>query len=282
MSYKNINYGNMQVFSQELKNKYAKKTELNALSARIDTLVNAGGESNVLEGIKVNGTALVIAEKMVDILISAGSANGTITVNGADVAIKGLATLAYKAQVSQSDLDTALLTVINDKAAKADLDATTLRIAAAEGKLTTLIGSVDGDNTKSVRDISAEEVAKIVADAPEAYNTLKEIADWISDHADDASDMNSRINTNKTNVDNLVKLVGTLPKGATSATVVEYVAEAITAIGIGNYAKTTEVTSAINTALSNYYTKTGADSIFVKVTDIETVTDAEMKALLAE
>lgn len=282
MSYKNINYGNMQVFSQELKNKYAKKTELAALSARVDALVTAGGEPNVLEGVKVNGTALAIAEKMVDILIATGSANGTIAVNNVDVAIKGLSALAFKAQVSQDDLDAALLAVINDKAAKADLDAATLRVTAAEGKLTTLIGSVEGDDAKSVRAISAEEVAKIVADAPEAYDTLKEIADWISDHADDASDMNSRINTNKTNIENLTKLVGTLPVGATSTTVVDYIAEAIAAIGIGDYAKTTEVTAAINTALESYYTKTDADSTFVKVADIETVTDEEMKALLAD
>lgn len=282
MSYKNINYDNMQVFSQELKNKYAKKTELAALSARVDALVTAGGEPNVLEGVKVNGTALAIAEKMVDILIATGSANGTVSVNGADVAVKGLAALAYKAQVSQADLDAALLAVINDKAAKADLDAATLRVTAAEGKLTTLIGSVEGDDAKSVRAISAEEVAKIVADAPEAYDTLKEIADWISNHAEDASDMNSRINTNKTNIENLTALVGTLPEGATSTTVVAYIAEAIAAIGIGDYAKTTEVTSAITTALADYYTKTEANSTFVKVADIETVSDAEMKALLAD
>ena len=86
----------------------ATKTELQALSSKIDGLVSAGGEANVLEGVKVNGTALSIAEKMVDILIASGTTNGTISVNNADVAVKGLAALAYKAQVSQSDLDSAL------------------------------------------------------------------------------------------------------------------------------------------------------------------------------
>lgn len=37
----------------------------------------------------MNGTALAIANKMVDILIATGSKNGSISVNGADVAIKG-------------------------------------------------------------------------------------------------------------------------------------------------------------------------------------------------
>ena len=74
------------------------------------------GEPNKLEGVKVNGTALAIAEKMVDILIATGSANGTISVNKVDVAIKGLAALAFKAKVSQTDLDEALAAVLAGKA----------------------------------------------------------------------------------------------------------------------------------------------------------------------
>ena len=74
--------------------------------------------ANVLEGVKVNGTALSIANKMVDILIATGSKNGSISVNGADVAIKGLAALAFKAKVSQSDLDEALAAILEGKADK--------------------------------------------------------------------------------------------------------------------------------------------------------------------
>lgn len=73
------------------------KEVADALAARVDTLENVGSQANVLEGVKVNGTALSIANKMVDILIATGSKNGSISVNGADVAIKGLAALAFKA-----------------------------------------------------------------------------------------------------------------------------------------------------------------------------------------
>ena len=90
-----------------------------ALAARVDTLENVGSQANVLEGVKVNGTALAIANKMVDILIATGSKNGSVSVNGADVAIKGLAALAFKAKVSQSDLDDALAAVLEGKADKA-------------------------------------------------------------------------------------------------------------------------------------------------------------------
>ena len=40
------------------------------------------------------------------------------------------------------------------------------------------------------------KIAKIVAEAPENLDTLKEIADWISSHADDAAAMNSEIKAN--------------------------------------------------------------------------------------
>lgn len=277
-----ITLGNLTTFANEIKAKYATIASLEALQTKVNELVTAGGEPNKLEGVKVNGTALAIAEKMVDILIATGTANGSISVNGADVAVAGLQALAFKAKVSQADLEDALLAVINDKAAQADLNAAVLRIAANEGKLSTLIGSVEGDDAKSVRTISAEEVAKIVAGAPEAYDTLKELADWLANHETDAASMNSAIQTNKTDIANLTKLVGTLPEGAASTDVVSYIGEAIAALGIGDYAKTTEVTSAINTALENYYTKTVADATFVKQTDIVAVTDDEIQALLAD
>lgn len=95
------------------------KEVADALAARVDTLENVGSQTNVLEGVKVNGTALAIANKMVDILIATGSKNGSISVAGTDVAIKGLAALAYKAKISQSDLDDALAAVLAAKADKA-------------------------------------------------------------------------------------------------------------------------------------------------------------------
>ena len=42
-----------------------------------------------------------------------------------------------------------------------------------------MVGSVSGDDSKSARAIAAEEVAKVVDGAPEALDTLKEIATWI-------------------------------------------------------------------------------------------------------
>ena len=135
-------------------------------------------DSKALVGVKVNGTALSIAEKMVDILIATGATNGTLAVNGVDVAVKGLAALAYKAQVSETDLDSALTAVLAAKAAKTDVD--------------TLIGS---DTGKSVRAIANEELAAqlIPEGAQESLNTLTAIAQWIQSHPDDAATMNAAI-----------------------------------------------------------------------------------------
>lgn len=148
------------------------------LSGRVDTLEGAGGQANVLEGVKVNGTALKIVDKVVDILIATGAANGTLAVNGIDVSVKGLAALAYKAQISEADLDTALKAVLDGKASGADL--------------ATLIGT---DAGKSARTIANEELAAqlIPEGAQEALNTLTEIAQWIQDHPNDASAMNAAI-----------------------------------------------------------------------------------------
>lgn len=46
----------------------------------------------------------------------------------------------------------------------------------------------------------AAKIAEIVANAPEDLDTLKEIADWIKNHANDASAMNTQIQTNKDNI----------------------------------------------------------------------------------
>lgn len=86
--------------------------------------------------------------------------------------------------------------MIADAQAAATYDDTALkgRVTATETAIDTLNGNGDGSVKKQV----ADAVAGIVADAPEAYDTLKEISDWISTHASDASAMNSQINTNKT------------------------------------------------------------------------------------
>lgn len=76
-------------------------------------------------------------------------------------------------------------------------------ITANKSAIDTLIGSVEGDNNKSARDMAHEEVAKIVDGAPESFDTLKEISSWISNHSDSAVEMDTSIKANAAAIEKL-------------------------------------------------------------------------------
>ena len=79
---------------------------------------------------------------------------------------------------------------------ESDLNALTDDVDANTAAITTLNGTGEGSVSKQV----ADAVAQIVSDAPEAYDTLKEISDWISSHASDAAEMNSGIQQNASDI----------------------------------------------------------------------------------
>lgn len=133
--------------------------------------------------------------------------------------IGALGALAKKDEVTETELGDALKKKINDAAAQAS----------------TLVGE---DASKSARAIAAEEVAKIVDGADSSFDTLKEIADWISGHKTDAASMNSAIKA----LEAIVKGIG---GEGESATVVAYVTAAIDALKIGDYAKAADLTAAV-------------------------------------
>ncbi len=234
------------------------KATTDALGTRVKALEDNGGEANVLEGVKVNGTLLTLVDKIADILIDEGGANGTISVNGVDVAVKGLAALAFKSEIAEADLAAALKATIDAKAKQADLDTLT---GTGEGSISKMIDAAFNDFSTKVTDDGV-------------VNSYKELIDYVAAHGPEAATMAAGISENKTAIANLKTLVGALPEGATSTTVVGYIAEAIAALSIGDHAKTTEVTSAISTALADYYTKAQIDGMIA--------TDAEVNEMLAE
>ena len=197
-----------------------------------------------------------------------GTTNGTVKFQGEDVKVHGLGSAAFEdttafeakgaldsaiaeakqagtdAQTAADALSTKVGTVpanktvvqmISDAQTAATYDDTDIkdRMTTAEGKITTLVGD---DASKSARAIAAEEVAKIVDGADSSYDTLKEIADWISSHKTDAGTMNSAILA-------LEAIVDGIGGEGEKATVVAYVTDAISALKIGDYAKAADLTA---------------------------------------
>ena len=117
-----------------------------------------------------------------------------------------------------------------DTAIETAINALEPRVKANEDNIATLVGE---DANKSVRTIANEELAKqlIAEDAKESLDTLAEIAAWIQDHPDDASAMNEAITALQNKVDTGDK------------TVSAYVADAIAALSIGDYAKAADLTA---------------------------------------
>ena len=78
----------------------------------------------------------------------------------------------------------------------------------------------------------------MIAGAPESFDTLKEVSDWIATHGQDAAEMNSAILA----LQGILDGIGDAESGE-KATVVAYVTDAIAALQIGDYAKASDLTA---------------------------------------
>lgn len=128
---------------------------------------------------------------------------------------------------------------------------------------------------KTVEGSVAYQIAQIVADAPEAYDTLKEIATWITTHAGDAATMNADIATNKEAIANLNALVG-------STAVATQIANAIDAAlkegETDKYALAADLTS-LSDEVDAIKTKLGDTSVADQIESALKVDGAEKYAL---
>lgn len=192
--------------------------------------IATGAQVNVLEGVKVNGVALSIASKIVDLIIGTGTANGSISVAGVDVPIKGLAALAYKANVSADDLNAALAAVINGKAESST-------VVALSSKIDVLNGSGTGSVSKAITDAFNDFATKVSDDG--VVNSYKELIDWAATHGGEATQMAAAI----TNIENLLVGIG---GDGNPATVNAAITAAINNLNIGNYYTKTETNTELD------------------------------------
>lgn len=145
--------------------------------------IEAGAQVNKLEGVQVDGTDLSISGKKVNINLATpiadavsaakGELNGTISgIDGRLAAVEG----DYLKGADKTEIN-------------GTISALDGRVAANEGAITVLNGEGEGSVKKAV----ADAVAGVVASAPEDFDTLKEVADWIASDTTGAAKMQADI-----------------------------------------------------------------------------------------
>ena len=86
---------------------------------------------------------------------------------------------------------------LSTKADKTALDTEITRATQSEAQIDSKINTIIADDAgKSARTIAAEEVAKVVADAPADFDTLKEIAEYIESDKTGAAQMVTKVDAN--------------------------------------------------------------------------------------
>lgn len=271
--------------------------KIQEIVSTIDGIVATGGEANILNGVKVNGSALAITDKMVDILIEAGAENGTLSVNGAAIAITGLKELAYKSNISESDLDEALKASIAAKATNADLSALTVRVTDAEGKITEIQGDVE--SLKNAGYQTAEQVETIAkaavaasghahfekADAvPTAENAQENVMYLVMNATTGHYDIYALVSGSVERIDDTTV---DLSNYSTTEQMQAAITAAIDALSIGDYAKLADLNAALDriTAVeekfANYYTKEEAEAKFTDETEAQTIAESAAEAAVA-
>lgn len=158
-----------------------------------------------------------------DTAIAAAKKAGDDAQADVDALEKTVENLAKTVTDNETDIEAKVKAISDDYLKASDKkelsDAIEAHKTAVDSKVTTLIGN---DADKSVRTIANEELAAqlLSGKADADFKTLQELAAWLEDHPEDVTAINKSI-------DDLEKLVGTLPEGATATDIVGYIAEAV-------------------------------------------------------
>lgn len=214
--------------------------EDNSVTGYIITV--AGGAGAKLQMLAATTASGDVGKDLADLTAKVGTLETTVegikTEIGAKAAGETAATGIYK--------------YVDDKVASATPEG----YAGVKADVTKLIGTdkgEDGRANKTVREIAAEEVAKIVDGADASFDTLKEVADWISTHGTDAATMNTQINNNKAAIEKLNGTAETV--GSVANTVNAAIDGALKTDGKDKYALAADLT-ATNGKVTALETKT--------------------------
>ena len=257
-------------------------TEIEGLKTRISALETAVGDdkSGLVKDVADLGTRMTavegditaindkIGEVATDKTVVQMIADAQTAATYDDTELVGRVA-AIEGDYLKGEHKTALETAIADGDAKALADAKTY----ADGLNTTMDGRVadiegdyltSEDKTELSNAITAAEesaVDRVLGYLAEEevnanFDTLKEVAAWIESDTTASAELVTRVSNiekdylkgaDKTalqgEIDALETLVGTLPEGATSATVVAYIQEVVDGLKIGDYAKAADLTA---------------------------------------
>lgn len=138
-------------------------------------------------------------------------ANGVLTFTKADGTTK---TVTLSGFVSATDFSNFQTTYNNHLTAQSEKDAAQdIAISKNAAAIADMLGddkNTDGSPTSSIRQIVIDELSnQLLAGgedgetAGESFETLKELADWLEQHPDDAGALNSTVNDHTTAIDEL-------------------------------------------------------------------------------
>lgn len=114
-----------------------------------------------------------------------------------DLDANGFKILGADIEVTAEKIKEAVAPELEAKADKTALDTEITRATHSEAQIDGKINIIIADDAgKSARTIAAEEVAKVVADAPVDFDTLKEIAEYIESDKTGAAQMVTKIDAN--------------------------------------------------------------------------------------
>ena len=146
--------------------------------------IEKAAQENKIENIAINDLDISLDKKTAAINIEEGSADGTISVQGADIPVHGLKSLAYKSSIAKSDLTYDLAELLDSKSSVTDL-------SVLNDKINVLNGVGAGSIKKAIDDAFNDFSTNISNDG--LVNSYKELIDWVAIHGGEAAEMAASI-----------------------------------------------------------------------------------------
>lgn len=267
-----ITLENLTTFAGEIKAKYAKQSDYLTLKDKVDELVEGGGEPNKIEVIKVNGTAqsITAADKSVDIKVPVAVSELT---NDEEFQTKTEVSDAIDAKISSTYKPGG--SVEASKFATAPAQTEEGKVYNASEKFSTNANFVDGLD-KSYP--AGTNVVVINDNGSYKYDVLAGFVD-LSSYATTTA-VSSSIASAKEDLESKISAAQSAAESYTDTALEDYT----TTEGLESMLEDYVKSDALDSELGDYVdrselTSTLAD--YVKGTDISTISESEIKALLA-